>query len=144
VHSPILTWPSLRSPFLIKFSSAHRYWGPTEIRLWDFEASGDACAADSGRISGNPEVIRSPVGLVPINALVILDGQTPGQSVIRKLSQKRCHRARRSLRDTQALQRPSLGSLRLKKLFGSQPDSLLACSQVVSVHVPKPSLEKVA
>jgi hypothetical protein len=47
----------------------------------------------------------------------------------------------------QALQRPSLGSLRLKKLFGSQPYSLLACSQVVSVHVPnvpKPSLEKVA
>jgi hypothetical protein len=35
----------------------------------------------------------------------------------------------------------------LKNVFGSQPDTVLACCQVVSVHVPNvptPSLEKVA
>src|SRR5580704_19387781 len=37
------------------------------------------------RPGDNPEVISSPVGLVPTNALVVIDGPTPGLSAIRKL-----------------------------------------------------------
>ncbi len=36
-------------------------------------------------MSGNPEVFSSPVGLVPRNALVVIDGPTPGLSANRKL-----------------------------------------------------------
>ena len=39
---------------------------PTELILRYPKASD---RIDSGRITGNPEVISSPVGLVPINAL---------------------------------------------------------------------------
>lgn len=39
---------------------------------------------DFWRVTGNPEVISSPVGLVPTNTLVVIDGTTPGQSANRK------------------------------------------------------------
>jgi len=41
---------------------------------------------DRTRITGNSEVISSHDGLVPTNALVVIDAPTPGVSVIRKLS----------------------------------------------------------
>jgi hypothetical protein len=37
------------------------------LRKWQFCSA----AADLGRVTGNPEVISSPVGLLPINALLV-------------------------------------------------------------------------
>jgi hypothetical protein len=57
-------------------------------------------------------------------------------SAIRKLSQKRCRPARRSLRDTQGAATARARQPSLKNVFGSQPDTPLSNCQVVSVYVP--------